>query len=167
MSKIDIKHAFRLLPVKPSNWKYLGYFWEGCYFVDTRLPFGLCSSPCLFNYFADLVCWICTKHFYVKNLVHYADDYFLASHPGQAKAVLSSLTQGFKYLKIPLAEDKLEGPVNTITYSGITINAKLMTISVPVEKYNKTSGTITFMVFQKDLHSTTATFGNWKFKFYM
>ena len=44
LSKVDIKHAFRLLPVKVQDWKLLGYFWEGFYFIDTRLPFGLWSS---------------------------------------------------------------------------------------------------------------------------
>lgn len=58
LAKVDIKHAFRLCPVRPSQWGLLGYEWQGCYFVDTRLPFGCRSSPFLFNAFADLLCWI-------------------------------------------------------------------------------------------------------------
>ena len=58
MSKVDIKHAFRLLPVRPEDWKLLGYFWKNFYFIDTRLPFGLRSSPGIFNRFANLTCWI-------------------------------------------------------------------------------------------------------------
>ena len=51
MSKIDIKHAFRLLPVKPSQWILLGVTWLEQFFVNTHLPFSLRSSPCIFNNF--------------------------------------------------------------------------------------------------------------------
>ena len=47
MTKIDIQHAFRLLPVQPSQWVLLGIHWMGMYFIDTRLPFGLRSSPAI------------------------------------------------------------------------------------------------------------------------
>ena len=79
LSKVDIKHAFRLLPVKVQDWKLLGYFWEGFYFIDTRLPSGLRSSPSIFNRFADLICWVLQHKFGLKSLVHYADDFFLVS----------------------------------------------------------------------------------------
>ena len=49
MAKIDIKHAFRLCPVRPQDFPLLGYCWQGCYFIDTRLPFGSRSSPYIFN----------------------------------------------------------------------------------------------------------------------
>ena len=78
MSKVDIKHAFRLLPVRAEDWHLLGYSWLGCYFVDTRLPFGLRSSPAIFNRFADLTCWIMQKILDTKKLIHYADDDFFS-----------------------------------------------------------------------------------------
>ena len=43
MAKADIKHAFRIFPVRPRDYKLLGTFWEGLYFVELRLPFGLRS----------------------------------------------------------------------------------------------------------------------------
>ena len=55
MAKMDIKNAFRLLPIRPSQWPPS---WKGLYFVEIRLPFGLRSSPGIFNRFADAVCWI-------------------------------------------------------------------------------------------------------------
>ena len=56
MSKVDVMNAFRLLPVRPEDWKLLGYYWNNLYFVDVRLSFGSRSSPGIFNSFADLVC---------------------------------------------------------------------------------------------------------------
>jgi hypothetical protein len=45
MSKLDVEHAFRLIPVRPSDRGLLGMKWKGQYFEDHCLPFGLSSSP--------------------------------------------------------------------------------------------------------------------------
>ena len=80
LCKVDIKHAYRLLPVRPEDWPLLVYFWEGSYFVDLKLPFGGRSSSSIFTDFADLVCWIATtKHKLI--LIHYSDDYSFSLSP--------------------------------------------------------------------------------------
>ena len=138
MSKVDIKHAFRLLPVRPDDWPLLGYCWEGQYFVDTRLPFGLRSSPAIFNQFANLVCWVIKFFYALSKLVHYADDFFLVSKQVEdtARNELILLQQAFSYLDIPLGKDKILGPSTSMTYLGIEINSVDLTISLPQEKYN-------------------------------
>ena len=80
MAKLDIKHAFRLCPVHPSDWPLLGYVWQNNYFVDVRLPFGSRSSPFIFNQFADALLWILIFVFGIQNILHYLDDYFYAHH---------------------------------------------------------------------------------------
>ena len=52
MAKFDLKHALRLCPVSPSDCDLLGMYWQGNFYVDHRLPFGLRSSPFLFNHLA-------------------------------------------------------------------------------------------------------------------
>ena len=136
MSKIDIKHAFRLLPVKPAQWILLGICWLGQIFIDTRLPFGLRSSPGIFNKFADVVCWIIRNIFHVKNIVHYSDDFFLVSpndiHTAQTE--LNTVKSAFRYINVPIAEDKLEGPSHLIPYLGILINSSDLTMEIPHDK---------------------------------
>lgn len=46
--KIDLKSAYRMVPVHPQDWFLLGIQWEGQTFVDQALPFGLRSAPILF-----------------------------------------------------------------------------------------------------------------------
>lgn len=58
LAALNIKHAFQLRPVKPAQWGFIGYCRRGYYFVDTHLPFGSCLLPFLFNFFADLLCWV-------------------------------------------------------------------------------------------------------------
>ena len=76
MCKLDIKHAYRLLPVRPDQWHHLCYFWEGNYYVDLVLPFGLRSSGSIFNQFAKLVRWIIQHHYGISHIINYSDDFF-------------------------------------------------------------------------------------------
>ena len=55
LSKLDIKDAYRIVPEHPQDWKLLGLFWKGSYYIDTRLPFGLGSAP---KIFADEAQWL-------------------------------------------------------------------------------------------------------------
>ena len=63
LTKIDIKHAYRLLPVRMEDWPLLMYYWKGQYYVDVKLPFGGRSSASIFTSFADLVCWVLNEKF--------------------------------------------------------------------------------------------------------
>ena len=75
MSKIDLKNAFRLIPVRKEDWNLLGIYWQGKYYIDTCLPFGLRSSPYLFNQLADALHWILQHSYDVQYLLHYLDDF--------------------------------------------------------------------------------------------
>ena len=55
MAKIDIKNAFRLLPVHPADRHLLMMSWNNSIYIDLCIPFGLRSAPKLFNVAADLL----------------------------------------------------------------------------------------------------------------
>ena len=59
MSKIDLKNAFRLIPIHPNDWNLLGICWRNKFYIDTCLPFGLCSVPFIFNQLSVAIYWIC------------------------------------------------------------------------------------------------------------
>ncbi len=50
--KKDIADAFRNIPVAPLSRWLLGFEWQGTYYEETCLPFGLSTAPLLFNLFA-------------------------------------------------------------------------------------------------------------------
>ena len=79
MAKIDIKHGFRLCPVQPEDYQLLGMFWQGQYYIDTRLPFGGRSSPFIFNNFADALAWVVIFVCGIPHVLHYLDDSFVAA----------------------------------------------------------------------------------------
>ena len=80
MAKIDVKSAFRLLPVHPADRHLLSTKWNNQIFIDTCLPFGLRSSPKLFNVLADLLSWI-LKQMQVTPVMHYLDDFLTLGPP--------------------------------------------------------------------------------------
>jgi len=71
LAKIDIKSAFRLLPVNPADRHILGVKWNDGIYIDTCLPFVLRSAPKLFNILADLLPWI-AQQCNVSYLIHYS-----------------------------------------------------------------------------------------------
>jgi len=55
LAKIDIRNAFRLLPVHQADRHMLGMKWNDQVYIDTCLLFGFRSAPELFNVLADLL----------------------------------------------------------------------------------------------------------------
>ena len=55
MAKLDLKSAYRMVPVHQEDQWLLGMSWNNQLFVDTRLPFGLQSAPKIFSAVADLM----------------------------------------------------------------------------------------------------------------
>ena len=51
--KIDIRNAYRVVPVHPDDRWLMGMLWEGSLFIDTALPFGLRSAHKIFTALAD------------------------------------------------------------------------------------------------------------------
>ena len=117
LSKVDIRSAYRTVPVHPDDRFLLRMCWEGRLFVDTVLPFGLRSAPKIFTAVADAAEWI-AKANGVEHLFHYLDDFLLVSEPSALAGLqqLSTLLRIFDTLGLPVAEEKLEGPSTVVTF---------------------------------------------------
>ena len=118
MAKIDIKHAFKLCPVRPCDYHLLEMFWQGRYFVDTRLPFG--SSPNIFNVFADALAWVIITVCGIATIIYYLDDFFIAaSDQSTCHSHVQKILDIFSELGVAIAQDKLVNPATFITYLDI------------------------------------------------
>jgi hypothetical protein len=58
MMKRDLKSAFRHVPVSSSDHWLLIFEWQGKYYVDMFLPFGLRTAPRIFNLFSEALHWV-------------------------------------------------------------------------------------------------------------
>ena len=73
LAKIDVKNAFRIIPVHPDDRHPLGMQWSD---VDCILLFGLRSAPKIFNAVADALQW-CLRHKGIEFIYHYLDDFYV------------------------------------------------------------------------------------------
>ena len=135
LAKVDIRSAYRNIPVDPDDRWLLGLHWDGATYIDTILPFGLWSAPKIFNSVVDALEWV-VRAYGVAEVCHYLDDFLVAGAPGssQCTPALSTLLQCLDWLGFPIAQEKLEGPTTEITFLGIEINTDALVLRLPGRK---------------------------------
>ena len=149
--KADIKEAYRMLPIHPDDQNLLGVQWEGEYFTDRALPFGLRSAPKIFSAVADALHWILSNKG-LKNLLHYLDDFIFVCKSGEdASANKQILLDTFTLLGVPLEPSKLEGPATCLTFLGIEVDSKTSQLRLPRDKLYRLKDQLTAAVSRKCL----------------
>ena len=106
--KLDVRSAYRLIPVHPDDCPLLGFQWQGVQYVDGMLPFGLRSAPKIFATVADALEWVACQRG-VPEIDHYLDDFVtLGPHAtADCQKNLDIIIQTCVDLGIPLALEKL------------------------------------------------------------
>ncbi len=129
MAKADLKSLY------PHDWPLLGMQWRNQYFVDKCLPFGLRSSPYLFNLVADALQWC---HYGVADSFHYLDDFFFAGPP-HSDDCSWAITSLCLQLGVPLKQEKLVLPSTSMTFLGILLDSTSQIASIPQDKLDALS----------------------------
>ena len=71
MAKLDIKSAFRLLPVSPLDFELLGFKFQDKYWVDRCLPMGCAISCRLFEMFSSFLEYHIKRSIGISSISHY------------------------------------------------------------------------------------------------
>ena len=150
MAKIDIKAAYRLVPVHPEDRWLLGMQFEGADFMDTVLPFGMRSAPKIFNAVADALEWVCRNEG-VQEALHYLDDFMVFGAPDSSECsdYLLILRSVFWRLGVPIAEHKTAGPSSKITFLGVEIDSQQLTLRLPEEKLTELRALVSSWLYKK------------------
>jgi hypothetical protein len=128
LHKRDLKDAFRKIPVSPYDHWLLLFEWQGQFYVDICLPFGLSTSPFLFNLFAEGLHWI-LEYVYSQSVVHYLDDFLLVA--GDNDALFGQVCE---YLGLEEKPSKsIDGSV--VDFTGIEIDSERMEVRLPKDKH--------------------------------
>jgi hypothetical protein len=78
LAKADVKSAFGLLRVSPSDVDQLGFIFNNKYYFDKCIPMGVSISCSLFgNFSTALHCFTDIKSGN-ENILHYLDDFLFA-----------------------------------------------------------------------------------------
>jgi len=141
--KIDLRSAYRIVPVHPHDRHLLGMCWDGQVFIDQALPFSLRSAPKLFTAVADAVGWAPLDAGLPLQL-HYLDDFLFFFPPGTPapQAVLTHIQDILDTLGVPVAVNKIEGPATTITFLGMTVDTVRSELRFPQHKLKYIRGLV-------------------------
>ena len=149
LAKCDIESAFRLIPLRPSDYNLFGMYWEGQYYYDKVLPFGLRSAPFLFNQLSDAIEWILLEKCVISFVCHILDDFLIIEpaapsfpHDRPCRQALAAMLMVFKNLNIPTAPGKTQGPSTTLEFMGITLDSIRMEARLPPDKLERIAHTL-------------------------
>ncbi|GAQ81891.1 hypothetical protein KFL_000940010, partial [Klebsormidium nitens] len=71
---VDLKAGYHHIDISEPDWKFLGFQWQGQYYVFTQLPFGLAPACYVFTKVMRQLTQSWRARGY--KLVHYIDDFF-------------------------------------------------------------------------------------------
>ena len=137
MAKLDLKSAYRMVPVHSADHQLLGIHWNGHTYCDLALPFGLHSAPILFSAVADALAWAMICHG-ITNVLHYLDDFFFwgDSHTS-CSTTLQKAISICNNLGLPTEPSKTEGPTTALVFLGIVIDSVKGELRLPQEKLSQ------------------------------
>ena len=139
--KLDVEAAFKQVPVRPGDWPLLGFRWQGKYYYERVLPFGLRSSCRLWELFAAALHWLCEHRLGVtvpSYVIHYVDDFLFVVQAtdgsAAAEAMLRDALALCRELGVPMAPAKTEGPITCLTFLGIELDTVAMQMRLPASR---------------------------------
>lgn len=135
--KINLKHAYRSVPIHPANHQATGCKWHfigddfDTYFYDTRLPFGARSSTEIFHRLTQSVRSMMAKRGYHNTIVYLDVIGGMQAECDEAYHVLSSLLQD---LVFNINQRKLVPSTCKLTFLGVELNTLSCTMTIPHKK---------------------------------
>ena len=129
----DISRAYRQLRADPLAVPLYGITYEDRLYVDIALPFGCRSSGASCVRVTSAILWILHKMGY--NGLAYVDDFIGVEESFlQAQKAFDAFINLCNRLGIMLATDKCHPPSLQLIWLGFYIDARAMTIAIPVDK---------------------------------
>lgn len=139
MAKIDIKNAFRILPMHPDDFHLLGFHWRKKFFINCTLCMGLSTSCAIFESFSHCIQWIVQQRFPIGPITHILDDFMIFGYKDDSlcQNVLSYLLEICEDIKIPIKHEKTVYPTTIINAHGLEVDSIKMQLRLPDEKLYK------------------------------
>ena len=142
LAKIDLKEAYRHIPIHPECYDLTGIQWtfaghtSPTYLYDVRLPFGSSLSCHIFQSVSDAIVRMFSRRGFIA--ISYLDDFMIiAKSELECQIALSSLTELVENLGLVINQDKVAQPAQRMTFLGIYIDCVAWTLSLPIDKLEK------------------------------
>lgn len=135
LAKADIKSAFRLVPIRPSDYHLLGFSFEGNFYFDKCLPMGCRSSCMIFQRVSDALVHVLRERYGIDRIVKYLDDFlFFGKTKEECASCLDFFFELCDRIGCPVAHNKTVGPATNLTFLGYAVDSRTMIVSIPLEK---------------------------------
>ena len=152
--KKDLKTAFRCVGISPLDWYLFIFCWHGKYYVDMFLPFGLRTSPRIYNLFAEGIHWT-LEHSFNWIVSHYVDDFLGIFAPGtnlsEESTKFDVICNDFGFPTEP-SKDEMGTHVNHL---GFEIDTVSMTATLSENKRNRAVKLLSALINRKAVAAAT------------
>lgn len=143
LAKIDLKSAYRRVPIHPSNYTAAGLVWQFggenqiTYMYDCKLPFGALKSPEIFQRLTQAITRIMTKRGF-WTVIAYLDDFLIVGDSErEGKIVYNELIRLLNELVFQINQNKAVPPTQRLTFLGIEIDTVDRQLLLPNTKLSK------------------------------
>lgn len=139
LAKVDLKSAYRHVPIHPSNYTATGLKWtftgntQPTYLFDTKLPFGASRSPGIFHRLTQSVTRMMSRRGFT--VLAYLDDFLIIADTEQdCWTAFHELCNLLRNLGFTINWDKVDCPTQSLIYLGIEINSVRRQLILPERK---------------------------------
>ena len=139
---IDIHRAYKNFRACPLDWPLLNIMWTGPdggqdIYLDTAMPFGSKHSSLHFQRIANFIVRLLAAEG-IKSYMYLDDLIVIAPDPITAYYQYDKVRDLFRTLGLPEAPGKTQPPSHKVTFLGIQIDTRSMTLSIPQQKVDQT-----------------------------
>ena len=144
MSKVDLKDAYRCVPIHRDDWRYLGMMFQDKYLCDICLPMGLGTSCRIFTEISNALAWMFKQQNPRAAIFNYLDDFLImAADKEQCQSALDNFLSTLEYNGFPVSHEKTVLPYQSIEFLGLEVNSQNMSYFIPDAKRVKAVDMIT------------------------
>ena len=141
MSVIDIKSAYRAVPINPEHWTLQGFRWpengEVKMYIDHRMCFGVRTGPYYFNLISNFIHDTMVESHNIR-LMNYLDDFLVIGGDKDSCEAAQAKVIGFiRYLGFHISWHKVTPPSKSVQYLGIIVDSELMELRMPSDKLER------------------------------
>ena len=154
LAKVDLKSAYRSIPIHSKNYPYMGLSWifsnsdKKCYMIDTKLPFGSKKACKIFTAISNAIARILKKKGVL--IINYLDDLLIiADTKEKCWLDLDTTINVLVSLGLEINWDKVEPPNQKITFLGVLIDTCSRTLSLPDDKLSDTKNLVKLWLTKK------------------
>ena len=134
----DLHRAYRQWRTDPTDWPLLGMHWNGSFYFDTAIPFGLRWGAMACQRASKAICHIMSNTFHSTTLAYIDDFAGISTTYDVAVEGFSRLRTLLHELGVQESVEKSTEPTTIFTWIGIVFDTTKMQIRMPEDKIKDT-----------------------------